>query len=90
MCENFLQQDSCKDLNFMSKYNYQSRKCLRKTKYNRHFLYMSDKTCMELYLKTKREDLFFISPGNRSHNLAPKFETLSIPYSVVCMFFRAK
>ena len=30
-----------------------------------------------------REELFFISPGNRPHNLAPKFETLLIPYCVV-------
>ena len=32
----------------------------------------------------------FISTGNRFHNLAPKFETLSIPYCVVRVFFRAK
>ena len=29
-------------------------------------------------------------PGIRSYNLAPKFETISIPYCVVRMLFRAK
>ena len=32
----------------------------------------------------------FNSLGNRFHNLAPKFETLSILYCLVGMFFRAK
>ena len=43
-----------------------------------------------LFFKTVREELSFISPGNRFHNLAPKFETLATPYCVVQMFFRAK
>ena len=33
---------------------------------------------------------FFIFEGNRSYILAPKFETLSIPYCVFWMFFRIK
>ena len=37
----------------------------------------------------ERDKLFFICP-NRSHNLAPKFETLSIPRCVVGMLFRPK
>ena len=37
-----------------------------------------------------REELFFISLGKGFHNLAAKFETLSILYCVVRMFFRAK
>ena len=36
-----------------------------------------------LFLKTVREELFFVSLGNRFHNLAPKFKKFSIPYCVV-------
>ena len=43
-----------------------------------------------LFLKAERGELLFISPGNRSHNLPPKFETLLIPYCLVCLFFHAK
>ena len=43
-----------------------------------------------LFLKAMREEMFFISFGDRFHKLAPKFETLSIPDCVVRMFFRAK
>ena len=43
-----------------------------------------------LFLKAMREEMFFICLGDRFHKLAPKFETLSIPDCVVCMFFRAK
>ena len=42
------------------------------------------------FLKTVREEQFFISLSNRFHDLAPKFETLSIPYCVARMFFRSK
>ena len=57
---------------------------------------MSDKTCIDILrgsifvLKSEGEDLFFISPGNRSYVLVPKFEIPSIPYCLVCEFLRPK
>ena len=44
---------------------------------NRHFSWAH---FLILFLKKKGEELFFISPGNRSHILTPKFEMLSFPY----------
>ena len=40
----------------------------------------------DFIVKNGEEKLFFISAGNRSHNLTPKFETLSIRNCVVRMF----
>ena len=43
-----------------------------------------------LFLKTEREELFFIRLVNRPHNLAPKFETPSTSNWVVRLLFRAE
>ena len=45
-----------------------------------HFLFVF------FFLKTVREELFFISPSNRIHILVPKLETLSILYCAVRIF----
>ena len=38
----------------------------------------------------EREELWLASPGNKSLDLVPKFEILSILYSIVCMYLSAK
>ena len=93
-CERIsITQDFHKDLNFKAKYNCKSHKRPREVKCNEHFYICLTKLAWTfffiLFLKTVKEE-HFISPGNRFHNLAPKFETLSIPYCVVRMFFSAK
>ena len=84
MRKGLILKDSHKDLNL----SQNTKASLGKSNITDIF-YMSDKSlhgyfqgihCLILFLKTEREELLFISPGNRSHNLAPKFETLSIPY----------
>ena len=41
-----------------------------------------------IFENEEERTIFCIYPDNRFHNLAPKFETLSIPYCVARMFFR--
>ena len=41
--------DLQKDLDFKSKFNSESSKFLRETKFSRYFLYMSDKACMDIF-----------------------------------------
>ena len=91
----FVPQDSHKDFIFKSKCNGKSSESLRKINTTDIFYICLAGTFSEIYfvilfLKTEMEELFFVSPGNISHILAPKFEILSIPYCTVRMFLRAK